>query len=360
MSVEDLKKAGNAALNSQNYAEAISKYTEAIRLDSTSHVLFSNRSAAYCSSGQYANAESDGRKCVSLKPDFVKGYSRIGAALLGQLRIDDAEAAYRDGLKYDADNEGLKEGLRDCEKQRASGTGRDTLGMNSIGALFGPQLTAKIAASPQHVHLLGDADFMAKLQAVQANPNSLSTHLQDPRFLSVLELALGAKVRVEGQGDGDTPSSSFWGKEGSSSSGGASSAAAKKKEEAAPLTEERKKATALKDEGNAAYKAKDFAKAVELYNAAIAADPEFLPPYTNVMSVYIEQEAFGEVDKAADAFIAKAREMRPTPFEAISKALTRKGTAAEKRGDLKDALALYKAAMLEHRTSEWVWSVVQG
>ena len=41
-------------------------------MDSTNHVLFSNRSAAFTSLKKYKEAAADAEKTVSLKPDWAK------------------------------------------------------------------------------------------------------------------------------------------------------------------------------------------------------------------------------------------------------------------------------------------------
>ena len=43
-------------------------------------VYYSNRSAAYLKSDSKSKALWDAQKCVELAPDWVKGYSRLGAA----------------------------------------------------------------------------------------------------------------------------------------------------------------------------------------------------------------------------------------------------------------------------------------
>lgn len=45
---------GNAAFSSGNFEEAIGHFTEAIELDSSNHVLYSNRSA--CQVSRYENS----------------------------------------------------------------------------------------------------------------------------------------------------------------------------------------------------------------------------------------------------------------------------------------------------------------
>jgi len=74
------KEAGNREFSAKNYAEAVKHFTEAIQHDATDHVFYSNRSACYASLGQYQEALADGTKCVELKPDWVRGYTRKALA----------------------------------------------------------------------------------------------------------------------------------------------------------------------------------------------------------------------------------------------------------------------------------------
>jgi tetratricopeptide (TPR) repeat protein len=55
-----------------------------------------------------------------------------------------------------------------------------------------------------------------------------------------------------------------------------------------------KDAEAKKQEGNEFYKKKDFARALELYSAAIELNPNELLYYTNMAAVYIEQKKFDQ------------------------------------------------------------------
>lgn len=86
-------------------------YTEAINLDSTNAVLYSNRSAAYAKDEQYELALADATKAIELKPDWSKAYSRKGAALAYLDKYDEAIATYEQGLEIDPNNAQLKEGL---------------------------------------------------------------------------------------------------------------------------------------------------------------------------------------------------------------------------------------------------------
>ena len=60
------------------------KFSEAIELEPTNHVLYSNRSGAYASIKDFAHALEDANKVTELKPDWAKGWGRKGAALHGE------------------------------------------------------------------------------------------------------------------------------------------------------------------------------------------------------------------------------------------------------------------------------------
>lgn len=55
-------------------------------------------------------------------------------ALFGLSRFEDAKAAYEAGLKLDANNAALKDGLKDVETQMRNQS------QNPLGSLFGPDM----------------------------------------------------------------------------------------------------------------------------------------------------------------------------------------------------------------------------
>jgi len=59
------------------------KFSQAIELEPTNHVLYSNRSGAYASQKNFDKALEDATKTTELKPDWAKGWGRKGAALHG-------------------------------------------------------------------------------------------------------------------------------------------------------------------------------------------------------------------------------------------------------------------------------------
>ena len=86
-------------------------FTEAIELQPTNHILYSNRSAAYASKKDYENAAKDAEKTTELEPNWSKGYGRLGAAKHGLGDLVGALDAYEQGLKLDPENAQNKSGL---------------------------------------------------------------------------------------------------------------------------------------------------------------------------------------------------------------------------------------------------------
>jgi small glutamine-rich tetratricopeptide repeat-containing protein alpha len=65
-------------MTAKDYPAAIEEYTQAISLDSTNPVFYSNRAAAYSSSGSHEMAVVDAEKAIEIDPKFVKAYHRLG------------------------------------------------------------------------------------------------------------------------------------------------------------------------------------------------------------------------------------------------------------------------------------------
>ena len=87
----DLKVRGNECVKSGDHAVAIKLFTVAIERNPPKeelHLYHSNRSVCALSLKRFPMAIADAEQCVALKPDWSKGYSRLGAAcmVLGQVR----------------------------------------------------------------------------------------------------------------------------------------------------------------------------------------------------------------------------------------------------------------------------------
>ncbi len=133
-----LKDQGNKAFAAKQYDQAISFFSEAIKLDPSNHVLYSNRSAAHAGKKEWSAALQDAEEvrsptftctafadhlsqCVRVNPQWSKGYARKGAALHGAHRWDDAIAAYQEGIKLE-DSPALRKGLKEVQDARGTHT----------------------------------------------------------------------------------------------------------------------------------------------------------------------------------------------------------------------------------------------
>ncbi|KAK7582486.1 hypothetical protein V9T40_013931 [Parthenolecanium corni] len=340
--VNALKEKGNEALKLEKYDEAIKFYTQAINLDSINHVLYSNRSAAYCKCGKFQEALADAEKTVSLKPDWAKGYSRLGSAFHSLGQFEKAAEAYEKGLQFDPTNVQMKESLEGVRKQVASDSFGPGAGFNNL--FNHPNLFAKLQTDPRTKPYLNDPSFVQILNNLQKNPDSIKLYLEDPRILTTLSVLLGIDMMPGGDAmDVDSPAPPPEPKP------------SPKKESKSDinenLTDDEIKAREEKELGNAAYKKKDFQIALIHYNKAIELDPKNMSYYTNIAAVYFEQKEYHKCIEQCEKAIEVGRENR-ADFKLISKAFARIGNAYKKLEDWKTAKTYFEKSMSEHRTPE--------
>ena len=104
--------------------EAIKMYSQAIAGDENDHTLFGNRSAAFLAVGLLEKALWDAEKAVKLKPDWAKGYYRMGCALESLNELEQAWVVYIKGAEFEPDDESLKTKVavtaKKLEKDRAA------------------------------------------------------------------------------------------------------------------------------------------------------------------------------------------------------------------------------------------------
>mmetsp|Transcript_5855 Transcript_5855/g.6538 ORF Transcript_5855/g.6538 Transcript_5855/m.6538 type:complete len:582 (-) Transcript_5855:318-2063(-) len=357
---EEFKAKGNAALQAKKPSEAIENYTNAINIDGTNHVYYSNRSAAYLSQGDATNALNDANSCIGLNPDFAKGYSRKGAALHSLKRYNDSIEAYEAGLVKFENDKGLISGLDAVKKEkegpppRTFGGGRTRgggLGGMGMGGLFGPEMMTKIALDPKLRGYMNDPDFMAKIQKLQADPNSLTTMLGDPRIMEVFQALLGAngmemKTPDEVKDDLKT-------KEAEATKEPEPEPEPMEEEDLSEIDpEERKKiedkkaAIQAKEKGNNLYKSKKFDEALAAYDEAIALDPTSMTFVSNKAAVYFTSKKYDECIESCLAAVEVGKS-NYAPFEDRAKAYTRCAKAYQKKGDLANAIEMCKSAQLE-------------
>ncbi|KAK3261357.1 DNA binding protein, partial [Cymbomonas tetramitiformis] len=347
---DEAKAKGNAAFSAGRFEEAIGHFTDAVNLDPSNHVLYSNRSAAQASLKRFGPALEDAQKTVELKPDWAKGYSRLGAAHFGLRSFDESIEAYKKGVELDPANEQIKAGLSEVEnakEAKESGGG----GMGGLGNMFSsPDIWAKLAQNPETRGYLAQPDFVQMLNAVQANPSALGTYMSDPRMMKVLGMMIGVNVS-----SGDE----FMKEQGGKPESPAAPTPKEPEPEPEPMmtdeeqAEKKAKEDAIKEKelGNAAYKKKEFETAIEHYNKAIELNDSDISFLTNRAAVYMEMGNFDDCIKDCDTAFEKGRELR-IDFKLVARALSRKGTALTKKGELKDAIEVFNRSLMEHRNAD--------
>lgn len=356
-SADDLKKAGNDLMAAKKFGEAIEKFTEAIALQPDNHILYSNRSAAHASEKNWAQALSDAEKTTQIKPDWAKGWGRKGAALHGKGDLVAAHDAYEEGLKTDPNNAQLKSGLKSVQsamEHEASGMARGPA--NGINNMFSdPNLIQKLAQNPKTASLLADPEFMAKLQAIQKNPQNTQQLFDDPRLLQVLGVLMGVDIDAsERPAEPDVQDFPMPDAPPSQPTQPEPKKAPEPEPEPEELDEEaieKKKAKEAADkekaEGTKFYKQRKFDEAIEHYKKAweLYKDITYL---NNLGAAYFEKGDYDECIEACTKAIEEGREIY-ADFKLIAKSYARIGSAYEKKGDLANAISNYNKSLTEHR-----------
>ncbi|XP_012283788.1 stress-induced-phosphoprotein 1 [Orussus abietinus] len=330
--VSELKEKGNAALQEGKFDDAIKYYTEAIALDNANHVLYSNRSAAYAKSKQYQLALEDAEKTILLKPDWAKGYSRKGSALVYLGKLDDSIKAFETSLQLDPSNIQTKEYLEELKTEMNMGNPFNT-----------PDLFIKLRNNHMTKKYLDDPEFIKLIQELRNDPSLMTTKLHDKRILIAISVLMGFNVDVEEQMDVDPPQSREPPK---------SKAEPKpEKMEEDNLPPEKREATNEKKLGNEAYKKRNFEVALQHYNKAVELDPTEITYLLNIAAVYFEQKEYEKCIAQCEKAIEVGRENR-ADFKIIAKAFTRIGHSYKKMENWKQAKVYYEKSMSEHRTPE--------
>ena len=206
----EFKSKGNAAFQAHDYQTAAEWFTQGIEVDGANHVLFSNRSAAFAGLKQFGEALADADRCISLRPDWGKGYARRGYARAGLGDHTGALQAYRQGLTVEPGLSILQEGVarHDLEVTRqilmAAGPNSvlDSLDLfkweGRIDELMDGQPDATCSAILDHFI---DPHLTAMRQISSTDPSSINAHsLAAARLQERRAKLLGKMERFRDQG----------------------------------------------------------------------------------------------------------------------------------------------------------------
>lgn len=110
----ELKLCGDIAVKRKNYRGASAFYSEAIELDPNDATLYANRSLCYLQMTEAGKALRDANTCIKLRPEWLKGYYRKGAALMSFKEYKEACDAFEAGLKLDPGNTEMEKVLQEA------------------------------------------------------------------------------------------------------------------------------------------------------------------------------------------------------------------------------------------------------
>ena len=98
VTAEQFKEMGNQLFQCKNPVAALDAYTQAITMDPSNHIYYSNRSMCNAALRDYVGALADATKCVEINPTFMKGFFRQASAQLQLGLLDAAEEAISRGV----------------------------------------------------------------------------------------------------------------------------------------------------------------------------------------------------------------------------------------------------------------------
>ncbi len=280
-----------------------------------------------------------------------------------------AHDAFEEALKLDPTNAQAKSGLAAVKsaidaEAKADGLGGDPSA--GLGNMFNdPGLVQKLASNPRTSGLLGDPSFMAKLQRVRQNPNSIGEEMRDPRFLQVMGVLLGVDMSFanpEGAAAGafptaketeeDIPMANASPSLSSKPSQPTGTTETEEPEDEDAIAEKKAKeeADAQKKLGTENYKKRQFDAAIEHYGKAwdLHKDITYL---TNMSAAQFEKGDYQAAISTCEKAIEEGRMVR-TDFKIIAKAFGRIGTSYEKLGNLDLAITNYQKSLTEHRAAD--------
>jgi len=103
-----IKAQGNQFFKSGQYAAAIAKYEEAIKIDPSTPAYYSNAAACCEKLGKYEEMAKFGQDCIRANKNFVKGYFRLATAQKALKNYPECIKSLESGLAIDSTSPDLK------------------------------------------------------------------------------------------------------------------------------------------------------------------------------------------------------------------------------------------------------------
>ncbi|KAG6837865.1 hypothetical protein H0H93_013018 [Arthromyces matolae] len=186
------KQRGNSLMSVEKYDEAIQAYDQAVSLDPSNPIYYSNRAAAYSNKGDHLAAVGDADKAISLDSKFIKAYHRLGHAYFSLGDFEKSAEAYQTGLDQDPGNASLQQALRTARSRITSAEPAQTSasretdadsaatggGLGDLSSMFSGMGGAG-GGLPDIASMMNNPQMMAMAQQMAAN-GGLANLMQNP------------------------------------------------------------------------------------------------------------------------------------------------------------------------------------
>eukprot|EP01135_Chromosphaera_perkinsii_P007837 Nk52_evm29s1020 gene=Nk52_evmTU29s1020 len=189
------KVEGNEFMKIGQYENAVRSYTDAIQIDNTNHIYFSNRAAAYTNLKKYEQAIADCEKSIKLDSSYSKAYSRMGMAYFSLGEYEKAKEAYKQALDLEPTNSAYQANMKSVEEQ--------------LGVSQGPAAGAGPGGMPN----MGGLD----LGSLMSDPNIMNMaaqFMQQPGMSDLAANLMGGGAPNAGAGAGAPPAPQEGGAQG--------------------------------------------------------------------------------------------------------------------------------------------------
>lgn len=295
------------------------------------------------------SASSNNYSYFRLNSAWPRGYERKGTTLTSMGRYDEAIETYKQGLAHDANNAALINGLKAAEdKKKSAGAGPNPM-MNQAYL----QGMMKLLSNPETKDLISDPGFMQKVQTIMQNPAAYEYFANDPKIKKAFEvissdapsdfnfedLMKNAPKEDDSRMDEEFPEPKYEPKKEEPKP-------QPKKEEPKPEPKVEDPAEILKNQGNAEFKKKNFAAAIDLYEQAIQQKSEEPLYYNNKAAAYIElgeyEKAHAELDRADQLFTNGNKD-----YSKKAKVLARRASLFNKEGKYDESISCYEKSLIE-------------
>lgn len=170
---KDTKEDANKLVQESKYSDAIRIYSNLLKNNNDDYILLSNRSVAFIKSRKYQLALKDCVKTTQLKPDWAKGWGRLGASLYRLNKIEEAKTAYNKAMELEPNNIIYMNMLLVLNKNN----------LNMIPENFQENMLDIIMKETKLMDKMMDKKFQSKVLSMQSNPFEA---LQDDEIMGVI------------------------------------------------------------------------------------------------------------------------------------------------------------------------------